>query len=244
MKTLPILIFFTLLFSFYFVRAQDENQSKKLLLKLYTNGSFKYTKGTDYSRTPQPDVIFGYDHKKYVFGGLSFAFELIDEKFFSHEFEFNPIKINYNDEVNTVTYASSPNQVRPTTGGETILFETAFRYQLNHYFNKEKKVVPYFGLSPQLFYNYYSLDPATSNLFKTTEQNLGINFALVPGLVINIKNKFAFDFDLPLGFYEIKLNSYNYRNPALALNEQKQAKIEGELFPKNIYVRIGMLYKL
>jgi hypothetical protein len=244
MKTLALIISFTLLFSFFFVQAQDDNQSKKLVLKLYTNGSFNYTKGTDITRTPQPDAEYLYENKKYAFGGLSFAFELPGEKCFSQEFEFSPIKINYNDEAKTVTYSTSPNHKLSTSGGKTTWIETAFRYQLNHYFNKEKKVLPYIGLSPQLFYNYFTLDPATSNQFKTTEQNLGLNLALVPGLVINLKNKLALDFDLPLGFYEIKFNSFYHRNPALNLSEQKQSKIEGELIPKTVMVRIGLFYKL
>ncbi len=244
MKILPIAFSIACLFTSFLCNAQNDKQTQKLVLKLYTNGSYTYTKGTDYTQTPRPGIDYLREDKKFAFGGVSFAFELPGEKFFSQEFEFNPIRIDYHDESNTLTYASSPNQKIPYSGDQTTWIETAFRYQLNHYFNKEKKVIPYIGLSPQLFYNYLNIKPLTSNRFETTEQKLGLNLALVPGLVVNIKNKLALDFDLPLGFYEICLNSHNLRNPALDVDEQKQSEIEGEFIPQTINLRIGVLYKL
>jgi len=243
MKTLRLFFTFTLLFTFINMQAQDDANSKKLVLKLYANGFYRYNESSDCNRSLPANTTYKSEKKNYDFGNLSFAVELLNDKFFTHEFEFMPIKIKHNDEVELLTYTQL-NHTLTISGGKSTSVETAFRYQLNHYFNNTKKVVPYIGLSPQLFYNYYKLNPATSNQFPNTEQNIGINLAIAPSLLINISNKFSLDFNIPLDLYEIKLNAVNCENPAIALEAQKKTKIEGQLIPKTLNVRFGLVYKI
>jgi len=141
MKTLQLFFTFALLFTFINMQAQDDANSKKLVLKLYANGFYRYNESNDCERSLPANTIYKSEKKNYDFGNLSFAIELLNDRFFTHEFEFMPIKIKYNDEVELLTYTQL-NQTLTISGCKSTSIETAFRYQLNYYFNNTKGYQP------------------------------------------------------------------------------------------------------
>lgn len=243
MRTIRFVFSISFLFFFNILQAQDIGNVKKHILKLYINGSYYYSKTYDYLPTSSPSYKLLNEQNKYHFGNLSFAIETENNKFFSHEYELMPIKIDYSDELQKVVDLSSNNKIT-IGGGKTTTIESNFRYQLNYYFGKDNVLVPYFGLSSQTFYDYYKIKPVTSNVFTTTEQNVGICLEAVPSILLKINKHFSFGLNVPIGIYKIKLNTINEENPAIALDKQKVSKIVGVFFPKTINIRLGLIYKI
>jgi hypothetical protein len=243
MKNFRIIILSNcLLFICFFLKAQENVNLKKIAVKLYVNGFYKYTERDDYNGLIGSDYAFLDKNKGYDFGGLSFALEVQRNNFFSHEFEIMPLKIRQNDKIKTILYTVTNEVV--LIGVKTTSIESALRYQLTYYFIKDKVVLPSIGLSPQLFYNFNKFDPSTTGYFGLTAQNIGLNLAIIPGLAFKLNKKLSIDLNIPIGIYEIKYDAINSENPNLPIRDQKDSKIIGEFIPKKVNIRIGIIYNL
>lgn len=223
--------------------AQDNVKSGKYLVKIYFNGYYNYAEDNQYDRLLSQFYEYSYTKKNYDIGYLSFAVEVLKDKFFSTEFELMPLRFNRYDIMESIVIPQT-NEKEIISGGKTTFLESTFQYQLNHYFNRDKLVVPYFGISSRLFYNYSKRNPATTSLFKKTEQNFGLIFSITPGLLIKVNNKLFVDINIPVGIYEIKLNSIKEDDPQLTLEDQKRSEIMGSFLPKTLNFRLGFIYKI
>ncbi|MBN2610240.1 MAG: hypothetical protein JXB00_01650 [Bacteroidales bacterium] len=239
-KTIFLMV--VLLFNIH-LSAQNISDFKSTNVKIYINGFYRYAEGNDfvYDIYDEPEISF--KREKYDFGNISIAVELIRDKLFNHEFELMPIRIGHINDIKIVSYPSV-NESWIFKGGKSTIVESAFRYQINHNFNKDKSFVPQIGLSSQLFYNYSKFNPATSVDFPLTEQNIGILFSCIPGILIKISSKVYFDFNIPLDIYNLRYYMTNFENPALYESESKKSKFISEFIPDYINIRIGLLYKL
>lgn len=237
----------SLVFFCNLLEAQDNSGSNQRVLKLYLNGVYSNTKSS-YTEVSLYNTYEFIKNEEYDFGGISFAIEMLTSKFFSHEFEIMPIKFDHNDDliIRTYYYASGPGAEGTSviSGGKTSRIESTFRYQANHYFVKDKRTKPYIGLSTQLFFNSYKTIPAVSYGYLRSEQNLGLCFAITPGMSFNINDKLAIDFNIPFGLYEFKLNRVYHDNPRLPEEEKKTTIFLGEFAPKVYVFRLGIYYRI
>lgn len=232
-----------LLLSFIQLSAQDKPDSKISRIKIYLNGFYRYAEGTDLDDPPADELDISFKKEKYDFGNLSIAIELVNNRFFDHEFELMPIRFSHDNEIKIASFPSD-GESWGTSGGKSTMIESAFRYQVNHYFNRDKLFVPQIALASQLYYNYSKFVPATSRTFPITEQNIGLLLSCVPGLIINMSKKLAIDLNIPFGIYNFRLKLTNIENPAIFEHDQKNSKFIGDFIPDYINIRLGIIYKL
>jgi hypothetical protein len=147
-------------------------------------------------------------------------------------------------QVNNLETIRNPIANEILSGGKTTSIESTFRYQINHCIKKDKIVSPHFGISSEVFYNFNKFNPATTSEYRKTEQNLGLLLEIIPSITFKINSKLIFDLNVPIGLYEIFLNSLKDENPQLTLKDQKRSKIVGNFIPKTIGFRIGLVYKI
>jgi len=246
-KKYLILLTFLMLLCSPALKAQENPDAKKIRLKLYANGFYSYARGPDDFARPWENAEALFRKENFDFGHLSFAVEIDGGKFFSHELELMPFWIERNKEIHYINFLDtlpSPDDSRVTSGGTSTSIEIAFRYQANHYFCPNKIFDPYFGLSSQLYYTFSEYVPYTSMTFPAREQDLGLLFSLVPGVLIHLNEKMALDFNIPLGIYDFRLNMTKEDNPLLPVRNRKNSKFIGEFIPNYVNFRIGLIYTL
>jgi hypothetical protein len=225
---------------------QEEKQSTKIKsYKLYINGFYQQVKDNDY------DGHYGYldsldtylnKKKKYKFGIPSFAIEFQSNKRFTHEIELMPVEFNIDEESEIIYVDTTTSEIM--NGNKNTFIESHFRYQVNYYFTKNNIVRPYIGISTKFFYNFERIKPKTTGKFKNTKQNIGLHFAISPSVSFNLSKKLSLDLNIPIGFYEFKLNMENDENPNKALEYQKTSKFIRGFMPKVYNIRIGFFFNI
>jgi hypothetical protein len=244
MKAYRTIVAIFLVCNFINLYGQDDTKVNTVLLKLYINGYYEDTKNDQYKGTLSGFDNYLYENELFDFGILSIAIEFKSEKFFAHEIEIMPVYIDYNDDLETISFYDNPDEDRVLSGGKNTSIKSYLRYQANHYFTKDKIVVPYIGLSAKAFYYYNGYNPTITTTFKTTEQNIGLHFTISPGISFKISKKLLLDIDIPIGLYETKLNMSFIDNPLIPVKDRKSSEIIGEFIPKVYNIRLGLFYKL
>lgn len=248
MKKIHAIIFpLLILFCYFSLKAQDNPDAKKIRLKLYANGFYSYAKGIDNQVASGEDAEALFRKENFDFGQLSFAVEIDGGKFLTHEFELMPFWIERNKEIHYIDFLDTLPDAPDSFiifGGKSTSIEIAARYQATHHFYPNKLFDPYLGLSSQLYYSFSEFKPFTSMTFPIREQNLGLLFSIVPGVLIHVNRRMAIDFNIPLGIYDFKLNMIKNDNPSLPTNERKTSKFIGEFIPNYMNFRIGLVYTL
>jgi hypothetical protein len=86
----------------------------------------------------------------------SFSIGIKSNNFFQHEIEVLPLDFDRNDECHYWYNESQQiTSIRPGTGVTTTI-KSALRYQVNYNFTSNRKLMPYAGVSSQLFYNFFN----------------------------------------------------------------------------------------
>jgi len=240
-KTIFTLLFIINVFSLS--GQQDIKEKSKLkTLKLYANAFYAYNENDDYKGSLPSNVKYLYEQEKYGFGALSFAIDIQGKNNLSNEFELMPIDIQIIDDNVTFNFGDT---IPQAMGGSKITsIESYFRYQLNYCFTKKGIIKPYIGFSSKVYYDFLRDNPNVSTKFMRTNQNIGLNFAIIPSISIKLSEKFAIDFNMPISIYDIKLNVDNYVNPIIPYDDQKTNKIISQMFPKKLNFRIGLTYTI
>ena len=224
-----------------FLHSQDNESLKQTRVKLYYNSSYQATKNTAFNTFI--DSYATTETTNYTFGGLSIAIEFDKGKFLSHEVEFLPILINIDEDV-TMALDSDFNTLGTLLGTKTTSIKSAIRYQITHAFIKDKAVLPYLGVSSQLYGMYNKDESFVSSDFSLSDMKIGCLISIVPGIIVNLNNKLAVDINIPISFYDFGYNWTRNENPTLPLANQKSSEFVGDFFPTIFNVRLGLIYKI
>ena len=231
-------------FNSLLLTAQDNPISKNIKLKLYVNGFYQAIENNDYNGISSGNLMHQFENKKYDIGALSFAVEIGSYKKLKHEIELMPVKFDYDNILHTITRIEEDRTLTATWGEKITSFKAACRYQINYYFIQNKNVMPYFGLSSQFFYEVNRIKPSISIGSITKDQFWGLLFAITPSVIFNVTKKLSIDLNIPVGLYDIKINSEKIDNSAYPEHNGTTSKIIGEFIPKTLNIRLGICYNL
>ncbi len=237
MKLQKLVFALALLITMQAVQAQEDK--KVLSFKVYLNGSYQELSNREYYSLSdyQP---YNYTGSKYNFGGLSLALEIASDKFVSHEFELNPFNYSRND--NKLTYKNEYEGIR--TGDISTTISSAFRYQVSHYFMSDRMINPYLALSGMIYYEYWTSEQYLSTSYNQYAHHLQFNLSLIPGVKVNVTDRFALVLDIPFQLYRIDHYSIDNGNPTLPLDIRVISN-SGELFlPAEYCLRLGASFKI
>ncbi len=240
-KRLNIFFCAIMLSSFISLFGQDKPKSGIKHIKLYLNGFYRFSDKPSFDGSSSVSPQISIKKEKYDFGDCSIAIEIDRGKFFSQELELMPIKISHDNEKYIISY---PTGSYIYDGGRPTAIESRIRYQINHYFFREKFINPQISLSSQLYYDYSKYSPITSRTFPVTCQNTGILLTCNPGIILNINKKLSLDFNVPFGIYSLRLNSTKFEHPALKPSDRKNSDFIGDFIPDYLNFRIGIRYEI
>lgn len=223
--------------------AQDKPDSRQIKLKLYVNAFYQDIENNDYHGFLEENEIYKFENKKYDIGAFSFAVEIGSYQKLKHEIELMPLKFDRNDILEIHTRIG---EYGPLTSVETEMtksFKTACRYQINYYFIQNKYIRPYIGLSSQSFYEFVHYGPGIS-VYNEKDQSWGLLFAFTPGMIFNINEKISIDLNVPVGLYDIEINSERKMDSHHPYHQNTTSKFIKEFMPEIINIRLGICYKL
>jgi hypothetical protein len=223
--------------------AQQEKNPGNYKIKIYVNGSKEFIKNSDYNWPLSENQTFKYQNKNLDIGTLSFGFEVEKRKNTSNEIEVMPFRFNQQENLSKII-DKADNMTAIIGGGKSTSFSSSFRYQYNYKFLIEKKVIPFIGLSSQLFYDLYKNDPVVSLSYSTRSQDIGLLFSIIPGIEYKLTKILSVELNSPVSFYDIKLNSERIDNPTLEVKDRTVSTIIGDFFPNKINFRIGLSFKI
>ncbi|MBN1950234.1 MAG: hypothetical protein JW801_03470 [Bacteroidales bacterium] len=243
MKALPL--FFSLLCLSFFgnANAQDEKQ-QTVFLNFGLNTCYEHVIDHTYIGILTELDAYMYDQTRLETGLFSIGLEFQPGKTLSHELELMPLYISRDNNLEYQEYDSQPDEPMVTGGETTTFLKTYLRYQASYYFLPEKILSPSVGLSAQLFYDYLSTIPKTTEDFPYREYALGVRLALVPGIRVRLNDILAFDLDVPLALGQVNLDRRRYDNPLIPLSERNISKTEAEFLPVSYIFRAGISCKI
>jgi len=186
------------------------------------------------------------EQQKYQLGYFSPAFTIGKENGNFHEFELSRFLINHEQEKTIITY-DSLNRKELVSGERNTKLFFALRYEYNIALRKvaaEAKLQPYIGFSFRPYFERSMFTPLISSQFPTRENQLGVNFSIVPRINYNLKGNWYLDLNVPLQLTETNVNSLIRENPALPGEQRKTTTINFETLPLHLFLRFGVGLRL
>jgi len=205
------------------------------------NGIYEHSTDNAYEGNLNPGQVYTGENKDLELGIFSIAMELNSTERSSHQFEIMPFRFHRQDVNETITEGDN---IQIVGEGLTTTFQSVLWYQYIYYFRPDKIIRPYLGPALQLFCKMSSYRPYVSLTYPAGEFDFGLLLAAAPGMDIKLGDKLRLDINLPLGFYDFKLNSVRTDNPTVTLNQRRTSKLTGAIPPGKLNFRVGLCYAL
>ena len=228
----------TLLFIFFHqdIIAQKSKLLDKNTLNVYSNG----LSSTHSVWTTSNQNNVRSDYSGFSFGFLSFALEKQISDHLYREFEWLPIRWDYED--TETHFTNSDGEERLTNGVKSFYFETAIRYQINYYLfslPKDKKLNPYIGLSNRANYESF-IREAKIGSYESQERILGMTFQLSPGIEWKFHRQVKLVIDMPISLVSLDSRWRKVNNPPMAISEPRDQYFDFEFLRSGMNFRVGL----
>lgn len=239
MKQLIALLFLTIVTNTAW--SQNPNLEYKNALKVYNLSSWEERSIS--SRLTANSPLFQQTKATVQFFQPTIAFQWKSKKSNFHEIELTSFRLTSIDEkIDSVAISGTT----VTEGTKVSNVDISLRYEFILNFNKSKdtRFVPSVGFGVNPYYTYNLESPQASNLFDSSETNLGMRAFVTPRLSYFINSKIFLDLNIPICFFDAFYNSVIEEDPAIPLLDRTRSDSNLSFSPNFFSGRIGIGVKL